>query len=115
MVKLSFQMLLKQRKKSLNLMTVITTVLIIWMILLDFFANPMINYRLKRAFINMIDFYQLFDGMFKGTIILIVIIVSFSLIIYACNSSIISLCFSTFKFYDYYSYFKTDCISLFKN
>lgn len=85
MVKLSFQMLLKQRKKSLNLMTVITTVLIIWMILLDFFANPMINYRLKRAFINMIDFYQLFDGMFKGTIILIVIIVSFSLIIYACN------------------------------
>ena len=85
MVKLSFQMLLKQRKKSLNLMTVITTVLIIWMILLDFFANPMINYRLKRAFINMIDFYQLFNGMFKGTIILIVIIVSFSLIIYACN------------------------------
>ncbi|WRK52416.1 hypothetical protein SD457_18825 [Coprobacillaceae bacterium CR2/5/TPMF4] len=33
----------------------------------------------------MSDFYQLFDGMFKGTIILIVIIVSFSLIVYACN------------------------------
>ena len=85
MVRFSLQMFLKERKKSLNLLIVITTVLEIWLVLLDFFADPVINYRLKRAFINMSDFYQLFDGMFKGTIILIVIIVSFSLIVYACN------------------------------
>ena len=58
MVRFSLQMFLKERKKSLNLLIVITTVLEIWLVLLDFFADLVINYSLKRAFINMSDFYQ---------------------------------------------------------
>lgn len=90
MLRLSLEMFWKEKKKALNLGSVIATVLLINIVLLQFFENPFINYKLNtfagtQEEIDYLQVLEFFDGMFKGSIVLIVIIVCFSLVIYSCN------------------------------
>lgn len=90
MLWLSLEMFWKEKKKALNLGSVIATVLLINIVLLQFFENPFINYKLNtfagtQEEIDYLQVLEFFDGMFKGSIVLIVIIVCFSLVIYSCN------------------------------
>ena len=95
MLQISLQMLWKERKKALNLGITITITLCVCIIFLQFFNNPIINY-LVNILKDTTKFYgyeaiteyevmRFYDGMYKGTMVIILLVIFISLIMYSCN------------------------------
>ena len=93
MLQISLQMLWKERK-TLNLGITITITLCMYYFL-QFFNNPIINY-LVNILKDTTKFYgyeaiteyevmRFYDGMYKGTMVIILLVIFISLIMYSCN------------------------------
>lgn len=87
MCRLSLQMLWKERKKAVGLIVTIATALCVTIVLLQFFNNPYVNYLKSDSF--KITSYEevllFFDGLYKGTMILLILIIIISLMMNACD------------------------------
>lgn len=95
MQSLPLKMLWKERKKAVGLMITIATTLCVSIILLQFYHNPIINYlinifqdtinTLGYEAIGMKEVMMFYDGMYKGSMIVMLLMIFISLIVYACN------------------------------
>lgn len=87
MVSLSLKMLWKERQRATGLTITIVTTLCVTIVLLQFFNNPHINYLLSDSFrLNTYDdLIVLFDAMYKGAMILILLTIFVALLMNACD------------------------------
>ena len=95
MLQISLQMLWKERKKALNLGITITITVCVCIIFLQFFNNPIINYLVNilkdttkvygYEAITEYEVMRFYDGMYKGTMVIILLVIFISLIMYSCN------------------------------
>lgn len=92
MLQVSLEMLKKDYKKIFNFVSTVAIISCISTVLLQFFNNPEINYvtqiKMDNSYVGNQDLEfttNFFDGLYKGSMIFLLLIIFTTLIIYSCS------------------------------